>query len=179
MLLADAPSQQTGDLSFGNEGFQGRKIVAQIAAVAGKQPVCVDLRVRGDQEIGDSATFLRVRCTYAAKISPASSALSREEGTKRSSQSATNSSSCPALANVGRISASTHSQIISPLSPAALRSACSEESACAAELVRASSSTELSTPKAFGVNRGQHRGFVSGSDRQRGLWGDCLSRATS
>ncbi len=123
--------------------------------------------------------FLRVRCTYAAKISPASSALSREEGTKRSSQSATNSSSCPALANVGRISASTHSQIISPLSPAALRSACSEESACAAELVRASSSTELSTPKAFGVNRGQHRGFVSGSDRQRGLWGDCLSRATS
>ena len=57
MLLADAPSQQTGDLSFGNEGFQGRKIVAQIAAVAGKQPVCVDLRVRGDQEIGDNATF--------------------------------------------------------------------------------------------------------------------------
>ena len=47
-LLADAPS---------NEEFQGRKIIAQIAAVAGKQPVCVDLRVRADQEISDNAAF--------------------------------------------------------------------------------------------------------------------------
>src|SRR5947199_10813942 len=57
MLRADAPSQQTDDLSFGNEEFQGRKIIAQIAAVAGKQPVCVDLRVRADQEISNNAAF--------------------------------------------------------------------------------------------------------------------------
>lgn len=47
----------TGDLSFRNEEFQGRKIIAQIAAVAGKQPVCVNLRVCADQEISDNAAF--------------------------------------------------------------------------------------------------------------------------
>ena len=45
------------DVSFGNEEFQGRKIIPQITAVAGKQAVCVDLRVRADQEISDNAAF--------------------------------------------------------------------------------------------------------------------------
>ncbi len=57
MLLTDAPSQQTDDLSFRNEQFQGRKIIAQVPAVAGKQPVCVDLGVRADQEISDNAAL--------------------------------------------------------------------------------------------------------------------------
>src|SRR5437867_3151745 len=64
---------------------------------------------------------------------------------KRSSQSARNSSTSSALLRAGRISASTHSQMIRPPSLAALRSSCSEESACDAESVSTSSSTELST----------------------------------
>jgi hypothetical protein len=41
--------------SFRNKQFQGRKIIAQVSAVAGEQALCVHHRVRADQEISDNA----------------------------------------------------------------------------------------------------------------------------
>lgn len=41
--------------SFGKKHFQRRKIIAQITTVADEQAIRMQLRVRGDQEVGDDA----------------------------------------------------------------------------------------------------------------------------